>query len=185
MLQGVVERGTGVSARVLGKPMAGKTGTTNDAKDTWFIGFSPDLVCGVYMGFDQPRTLGPKEQGASSRCRSSATFMQQALKDKPPIPFRIPPGLTMARVREADGLAAGPGDTKIVLEPFKPGTEPLAPGPVARRQRGGAARPGEAPLRVPAASEGTGGIVEARGDGRRSRNRQQRLRPCAGPASAL
>ncbi|MFI4988115.1 MAG: penicillin-binding protein 1A, partial [Alphaproteobacteria bacterium] len=65
LMQGVVERGTGVRARVLGKPVAGKTGTTDDDKDTWFIGFTPDLLCGVYMGFDQPRTQGPGEQGSS------------------------------------------------------------------------------------------------------------------------
>jgi len=157
MMEGVVQRGTGRSIASLDRPLAGKTGTTNDSNDTWFIGFTPDLVCGVYMGFDQPRTQGPKEQGSSVALPVFIEFMQQALKDKPAIPFRIPPGLTMARVREADGLAAGPGDTKIVLEPFKPGTVPLAPGPVLDGSVEGST-PGEAPLRVPAASEGTGGI---------------------------
>jgi len=157
MLQDVIARGTGVRARVLGKPIAGKTGTTDDDKDTWFIGFTPDLVCGVYMGFDQPRTQGPKEEGSTVALPVFIEFMQQALKDKPAIPFRIPPGLTMARVREADGLAARPGDKGIVLEPFKPGTVPQAAGPVLDGSEEGSAS-GEAPLRVPAASEGTGGI---------------------------
>jgi len=157
MMQGVVERGTGVRARVLGKPIAGKTGTTEDDKDTWFIGFTPDLVCGVYMGFDQPRTQGPKEEGSSVALPVFIEFMQQALKDKPAIPFRIPPGLTMARVREADGLAAGPGDKGIVLEPFKPGTVPQAAGPVLDGSESAGAA-GETLLHVPAASEGTGGI---------------------------
>ncbi len=157
MMQGVVERGTGVRARILGKPVAGKTGTTDDDKDTWFLGFTPDLLCGVYMGFDQPRTQGPGEQGSSVALPVFIDFMQQALKDKPAIPFRIPPGLTMARVRESDGLAAAPGDKGIVLEPFKPGTVPQAAGPVLDGSVDGSDT-GEPPPRVPAASEGTGGI---------------------------
>ncbi len=73
LLQGVVQRGTGVRARAIGKPVAGKTGTTNDSRDAWFIGFTPDLVVGVYVGFDQPKSLGRNEQGASPRCRSSSS----------------------------------------------------------------------------------------------------------------
>ena len=66
LLQGVVERGTGVRARSIGKPVAGKTGTSNDSRDAWFIGFTPDLVVGVYVGYDQPKSLGAEEQGASA-----------------------------------------------------------------------------------------------------------------------
>jgi penicillin-binding protein 1A len=130
MMQGVIERGTGRRARVLGKPLGGKTGTTDDARDTWFIGFSPDLVCGIFVGFDQPKSLGPQEQGATAAVPIFVDFMKVALKDKPAIPFRIPPGLEMVRVRESDGLAARAGDKNAIWEPFKPGTEPESVGPV-------------------------------------------------------
>jgi penicillin-binding protein 1A len=163
MMQGVIERGTGVRARVIGKPLAGKTGTTEDDKDTWFIGFTPDLVCGVYMGFDQPRTQGPGEQGASVALPVFIEFMQNALKDQPAIPFRIPPGLTMVRVRERDGLLARAGDRDAIWEPFKPGTIPAsAPGPVLDGSEAAAAAGGgqgaAPPPSQPASTEGTGGI---------------------------
>jgi len=160
MMEGVVQRGTATVLREVGKPIAGKTGTTNDERDVWFIGYSPDLVCGVYMGFDQPRTQGPREEGSTVALPVFVDFMKEALKDKPAIPFRIPPGLTMARVRESDGLLAGPGDRRVVLEPFKPGTVPQAAGPVLDGSDASATTgaSGAAPLRVPAASEGTGGI---------------------------
>ena len=72
LMEGVVQRGTGIVVSSVGKPLAGKTGTSNDAKDTWFVGFSPDLLCGVYVGFDIADLVGAKEQGASSQRRSSA-----------------------------------------------------------------------------------------------------------------
>jgi penicillin-binding protein 1A len=159
MMQGVIERGTGVRARVIKQPIAGKTGTTDDDRDTWFIGFTPDLVCGVYMGFDQPRTQGPGEQGASVALPVFIDFMQHALEGVPGIPFRIPPGLTMVRVRLTDGLPAQPGDRNVSLEPFKPGTIPEARGPVLDGSESPNAE--GASFRVPgsgSASEGTGGI---------------------------
>ena len=126
MLQGVVERGTGVRIRELGRPLAGKTGTTNGPNDTWFIGFSPDLVAGVFIGFDQPRTLGGKEQGATVAVPIFKEFMGDALKDVPAIPFRISPGVRLVRVDEETGLPAAPGDRHVILEAFRPGTEPGA-----------------------------------------------------------
>lgn len=159
MMQGVIERGTGVRARVIDKPIAGKTGTTDEDKDTWFIGFTPDLVCGVYMGFDQPRTQGPGEQGATVALPVFIEFMQNALKDKPAIPFRIPPGLTMVRVRESDGLPAQRGDRHVIWEPFKPGTVPEASGPVLDGSEEPTTGNGNTPIRAPtSAEEGTGGI---------------------------
>jgi penicillin-binding protein 1A len=159
MMQGVIERGTGVRARVIGKPLAGKTGTTDEDKDTWFIGFTPDLVCGVYIGFDQPRTQGPNEQGASVALPVFIEFMQAALKDQPAIPFRIPPGLNMVRVREADGLPAQPGDRNVIWEPFKPGTVPQARGPVIDGSGVESSGTSESSPAVPTStSEGTGGI---------------------------
>src|SRR5690606_9216113 len=93
MLQGVVERGTGIRVASVGKPLAGKTGTTNDSRDAWFIGFAPDLAVGVYAGFDNPRSLGPHEQGASVAAPVFRDFMAAALKGKPAVPFRIPPNI--------------------------------------------------------------------------------------------
>ncbi|MEI9931997.1 MAG: penicillin-binding transpeptidase domain-containing protein [Rhizomicrobium sp.] len=81
LLQGVVQRGTGRSILAVGKPLAGKTGTSNEAKDTWFVGFSPDLACGVFVGFDNPRTLGKSEQGATVAAPIFRDFMKGALAD--------------------------------------------------------------------------------------------------------
>ncbi|MDJ0947068.1 MAG: penicillin-binding protein 1A [Kiloniellales bacterium] len=124
MLQGVVERGTGVRIKAVGKPLAGKTGTTNDSLDTWFVGFSPDLAVGVFVGFDEPRTLGPKETGSSVAAPIFRDFMAAALKEQPAIPFRIPAGIRLVRVNQDTGRLAKPGDRKVVLEAFKPGSEP-------------------------------------------------------------
>ncbi|MFZ2869383.1 penicillin-binding protein 1A [Zavarzinia sp.] len=129
LLQGVVERGTGGKVRAVGKPLAGKTGTSNDSKDVWFIGFSPDLVAGVFFGFDQPRTLGGKETGGSVASPVFRDFMAAALRDKPGIPFRIPPGLRLVRVNPATGAPAAPGE-RAIFEAFKPGTEPFGQRPV-------------------------------------------------------
>ena len=124
MMEGVIQRGTGRSLAVLGRPLAGKTGTTNDSNDTWFVGFSPDLVCGVYIGFDQPRSLGKRETGATVAAPAFKEFMGDALKDQPAIPFRIPPGLNMVRINTQTGQLARAGDRSVIYEPFKPGTEP-------------------------------------------------------------
>jgi penicillin-binding protein 1A len=124
MLQGVVERGTGRRVAAVGKPLAGKTGTTNDSQDTWFVGFSPDLAVGVFAGFDEPSTLGPKETGSSVAAPIFRDFMAAALADTPAIPFRIPPGIRLVRVNAESGRLARAGDSRVILEAFKPGTVP-------------------------------------------------------------
>ena len=124
MMEGVIERGTGTAARAVGKPLAGKSGTSNDAFDVWFLGFSPDLVAGVYVGFDEPRTLGPKDTGGAVAAPIFRDFMMGALKDKPATPFRVPPGISLARVNLDTGRPAEPGDTRVILEAFKTGTSP-------------------------------------------------------------
>ena len=124
LLEGVVQRGTGRIVSTVGKPLAGKTGTTNDSNDTWFMGFSPDLAAGVYIGFDQPRSLGKHETGAMVSAPAFRDFMTAALKDKPAIPFRIPPGIRLVRVNAKIGQLAKPGDRNVIYEAFKPGTEP-------------------------------------------------------------
>ncbi len=123
MLEGVVQRGTGKSVRQAGKPLAGKTGTTNKSFDTWFIGFSPDLVAGVFVGFDSPKTLG-KETGSSLAAPIFKSFIERALDEKTGVPFRIPPGIRLVKVNQKTGLLARPGEKQVLLEGFKPGTEP-------------------------------------------------------------
>ncbi len=124
MLEGVVQRGTGRRVRAVGKPVAGKTGTTNDYKDAWFIGFSPDLVAAVYVGYDNPTTLGRGEAGGSVAAPIFRDFMIAALKDAPNAPFRIPEGVRLVRVNQRTGELARPGDPQAILEAFRPGTEP-------------------------------------------------------------
>jgi penicillin-binding protein 1A len=132
ILQGVIDspHGTGHSAiSVLHRPLAGKTGTTNDSDSVWFIGFSPDLAVGMYVGFDQPRTLGSKDTGGSVCAPMFRDFMADALRDVPATPFRIPPGVRLVRVNPDTGRLAQPGDARVIYEAFKPGTEPRLDAP--------------------------------------------------------
>ncbi|MBB42972.1 MAG: penicillin-binding protein [Rhodospirillaceae bacterium] len=119
MLEGVVQRGTGLRIKALGKPLAGKTGTTNDSVDTWFIGFSPDLAVGVFIGFDTPRSLGKKETGSSVAVPVFRDFMREVLKDTQPIPFRVPPGIKLVRVNSKTGQRANSSGSGTILEAFK------------------------------------------------------------------
>jgi penicillin-binding protein 1A len=125
MLEGVVERGTGKAISVLGRPLAGKTGTSNDSKDTWFVGFSPDLAVGVFVGFDEPTSLGGHETGASTAAPIFRDFMREALKDKPAVPFRVPPGIHLVRVNAGNGRPTDSSDKNAIYEAFKPGTVPM------------------------------------------------------------
>lgn len=124
MLEGVIERGTGRRALRVGKPLAGKTGTTNDYIDALFMGFSPDLVVGVWVGFDEPKTLGDGEAGGSVAAPIFTEFMTSALADKPALPFRIPPGVRLVEIDAETGKLPGPGTSKRLTEAFRPGTEP-------------------------------------------------------------
>ncbi len=124
ILEGVVQRGTARRLKALGRPLAGKTGTTNKSKDTWFIGFSPDLVVGVFVGFDDPKSLGKRETGSSVAAPIWGAFMKDALKDTPPMPFRVPSGLKNMRVNIKTGRLAQASDANVIWEAFIPGTEP-------------------------------------------------------------
>jgi penicillin-binding protein 1A len=124
IMQGVTgPRGTAGQLAKLGRPIAGKTGTTNDAKDVWFLGFTPDLVVGVYIGFDEPRTLGKMETGGFAAVPIFEQIMAEVYKGKPATPFRVPPGLRMVQVNPYSGMPAG-GEGGAIWEAFKPGTEP-------------------------------------------------------------
>ena len=125
IMEGVIERGTAMKLKVLNRPIAGKTGTTNDEKDAWFIGFTPDLVVGVFIGFDNPAPLGHGETGGNVSAPVVRDFFKIALADQPPIPFRVPPGIKLVRVNLKTGLPAAPGDPKTIMEAFKPTQEPL------------------------------------------------------------
>ncbi len=124
LLEGVVQNGTGRPVAAVGKPLAGKTGTSNDAFDVWFMGFSPDLVAGIFVGFDEPRTLGTRETGGGVAAPMFRDFMKEALKSRPATPFRVPPGVSLVRVEHDAGRPAQPGDRHVILEAFKTGTSP-------------------------------------------------------------
>ena len=123
ILEGVIDRGTGRTVASVGKPLAGKTGTSNGPNDTWFVGFSPNLAVGVFVGFDQPVPLGSREQGATVAAPVFRDFMTAALQDTPGIPFRVPPGIRLVRVNATTGRLAEPGDKPIIFEAFKPGSD--------------------------------------------------------------
>jgi penicillin-binding protein 1A len=151
-MEGVIQRGTGVSIREVGKHLAGKTGTTNDAKDLWFIGYSPDLAVGVYIGYDKPRSLGDSAQAAQYAAPIFRDFMKMALAGKPDTPFRVPPGIKLISVDVKSGLrASGQGS---ILEAFKPGTAP----PDSYSGGGGHAMPANAPGNDNQVGGGTGGL---------------------------
>jgi penicillin-binding protein 1A len=157
LLEGVVQRGTGRSISVIGKPLAGKTGTSNEAKDLWFVGFSPDLACGVFVGFDNPRTLGKFEQGATTAAPIFRDFMKAALADQPATPFRVAPGIELVQVDAITGQPTSGSDPNAIMEAYKAGTapgEPNAPGGGIIGQTATAA-PGQQPADV---GEGTGGL---------------------------
>ena len=124
MMEGVVQRGTGTVVRTVGKPIAGKTGTTNDEKDVWFIGFSPDIAVGVYLGYDKPRNIGRGATGGAMAAPIVRDFLKIALVDKPAVPFRVPAGIKLIRIDARSGMRAGPGTERAILEAFKPGTAP-------------------------------------------------------------
>ncbi|MGO4353807.1 penicillin-binding protein 1A [Rhizobium sp. RAF36] len=125
MMQGVITRGTAAGKVDLGgRDVAGKTGTTNDEKDAWFVGFTPDLVAGLYMGFDTPAPLGRGGTGGGLSAPIFNEFMQAAVKDMPPSKFVIPQGMNLVAIDRKTGMAAQEGDPNTIIEAFKPGTGP-------------------------------------------------------------
>ena len=124
MMEGVVTRGTAMTVSELGRPIAGKTGTTNDEKDAWFIGFTPNLVVGLYMGYDKPQTLGKGSTGGGLAAPIFKEFMGQALKDTPIVDFQVPEGMKLIAINRKTGMGANEGEPNVIIEAFKPGTGP-------------------------------------------------------------
>ncbi len=148
IMEGVVQRGTGTALRRIARPVAGKTGTTNEEKDAWFIGFTPDLVVGVYVGFDTPTPMGRGATGGRLAAPIVADFMEMALKDKPATPFRVPPGINLIPINSKTGQLAQLGDEDVILEAFKPGTAPTGTRQVLQGDTAGDGTP----------ATGTGGL---------------------------
>jgi len=150
MMQGVVQRGTGVPvAKDLGRPIAGKTGTSEDFNDAWFAGFTPDLVTVVWAGFDTPRSLGNNETGAAVAGPIWHDYMAQALKGRPVLQFPQPPGLVMASWQSRDGT---------VTDAFKPDQVPGASQPLDMGMgvASESAVPGTTPAAAPGGASGAG-----------------------------
>ncbi|MGY8662308.1 penicillin-binding protein 1A [Bradyrhizobium sp. UFLA05-109] len=127
LMEGVVQAGTATVVKEVGKPIAGKTGTTNEAKDAWFVGFSPDVAVAIYMGYDKPRPLGRGNAATGGHLSApiARDFFKLALADKPAVPFKVPAGIKLVRVDSKSGMRAAPGQTSgTILEAFKPGTAP-------------------------------------------------------------
>ncbi len=125
IMEGVIQRGTATSLKSLGRPIAGKTGTTNEEKDAWFVGYTPDLVVGVFVGFDTPKPMGKGQTGGHVAAPIFGSFMKMALADRPAAPFRVPPGVKLVRVNIKTGLRAqGAEGEQTIMEAFKPNEEP-------------------------------------------------------------
>jgi penicillin-binding protein 1A len=124
LLRGVVQEGTGWRARELGRPCAGKTGTTNEYTDAWFVGFTPDLITGVWVGFDEKKPLGRFETGSRAASPIWVSAMQKALAGKPVRNFPIPEGIVFAKIDRDTGLLALPSTKNVIFECFKEGTQP-------------------------------------------------------------
>ncbi|MFK4823876.1 penicillin-binding protein 1A [Paenochrobactrum sp. BZR 588] len=124
MMEGVVQRGTARVLQDLKRPVAGKTGTTNDEKDAWFVGFTPDLVVGVYIGYDNPTPLGRGSTGGVLAVPVFKNFMEQALVGKPKSEFRVPEGMMMIPINRRTGMRIAAGSGDAFMEAFKPGTGP-------------------------------------------------------------
>ena len=132
MMEGVISRGTGRRMGKTGFAVAGKTGTTNDNTNAWFVGFTPDLVVGVYVGYDRPRPLGKRETGSTAAVPIFGQFIRNAMAEKPAIPFRRPEGINLFPINALSGERGRAGEKDVILEAFKPGQRPLEQGERSR-----------------------------------------------------
>lgn len=124
MMEGVVKRGTAVTVSELGRPIAGKTGTTNDEKDAWFVGYTPNLVVGLYVGYDTPKPMGHGATGGGLAAPVFKEFMAKVLEGTRPVDFRIPEGMNLIAINRKTGMQAIESGPDVIMEAFKPGTGP-------------------------------------------------------------
>ena len=124
MMEGVILRGTAMSLLDLKRPVAGKTGTTNEEKDAWFIGYTPNLVVGLYMGLDQPTPLGKGSTGGHLAAPIFKEFMAETMKETPAVAFQVPEGMKLIAINRKTGMEANEGQSGVIIEAFKPGTGP-------------------------------------------------------------
>ncbi len=129
LLEAVITEGTGWRVKALKRPVAGKTGTTDDLRDAWFIGFDPDLVTGVWMGYDDRKPMGKGETGSRAASPVWLYFMREVLEGRPIIPFNHPEGVVITKIDTHTGLLASPFSKKTCFQAFKKGTEPTAYSP--------------------------------------------------------
>jgi len=126
LLEGVVKNGTGWRVKALGRPCAGKTGTTDNLYDAWFVGYTPDLIAGVWTGFDEEASMGKYETGSRAASPIWLAYMRQVLKDKPISDFTVPKGIVFKKIDPKTGLLAASNDDGAIFECFKEGTAPTA-----------------------------------------------------------
>ncbi|MBI3756047.1 MAG: PBP1A family penicillin-binding protein [Deltaproteobacteria bacterium] len=131
LLQGVIQEGTGQRAKALGRPAAGKTGTTNNLNDAWFVGFTPDILAGAWIGYDDERPLGHMETGARAALPIWLKFMQKATAGTAVKNFAVPEGVVFTKINKITGGPATPATENVIFEAFKQGTAPTEPADAA------------------------------------------------------
>jgi penicillin-binding protein 1A len=131
MMKEVVQSGTGQQARALERPVAAKTGTAQEHRDAWFVGMTPELVAGIWVGFDSHDPLGAHATGAGAALPGWLGFMQAAVGMRPPVDFARPPGVETASIDPRTGMLAAPGALDAITLPFAPGTAPTTAAPEA------------------------------------------------------
>jgi len=132
LLKEVVNSGTGQAAKTLGRPAAGKTGTTNDYLDAWFVGFTPNVLTGVWVGHDNLKSMGQSETGARAALPIWLSFMKEAVKSYPEGDFTVPPGVVFATIHPVSGKLVPPNSPNSIKEAFIEGTEPTETEPAGR-----------------------------------------------------
>ncbi|WP_104976755.1 penicillin-binding protein 1A [Sorangium cellulosum] len=152
VLTSVVQSGTAKQARSLGRPIAGKTGTTNQSKDTWFVGYSTDIACAVWTGYDDAAPLGAGEAGATAALPAFVEFMKQAHAKRPAADFPVPNGIVRVKIDPQTGLLAREGQEDAIEEVFVAGTEPAEEAPVPEADAGAEGADAGAPEELPGAA---------------------------------
>jgi penicillin-binding protein 1A len=137
LLKAVIQEGTGWRMKALQRPAAGKTGTTNNLRDAWFIGYTPELVTGVWVGYDDQKAMGKGETGSRAASPLWLYFMSRVLKGQPVVDFEVPDGVVFAKIDTNTGLLAGPYSEKTILQTFKEGTEPKEYSPKPKSAKSG------------------------------------------------